>query len=56
MNQEYGVMSIVILTKDLYRYSMTEIFTDGVEIIFSTVMIDEDVIKMRLGLEPKKQD
>ena len=35
---------------------MTETFTDGVEIIFSTVMIDEDVIKMKLGLKPKKQD
>lgn len=29
---------------------------DGAEIIVSTIMIDEDVIKMRLGLEPKEQD
>lgn len=28
----------------------------GTEIIANTDMIEEDVLRMRLGLEPKKQD
>lgn len=30
--------------------------SDGTEIIASTVMIEEDVLRMRLKLEPKEQD
>lgn len=29
---------------------------DGTEIIANTSMIEEDVIRMRMGLEPKEQD
>lgn len=29
---------------------------DGTEIVTNTSMIEEDVIRVRLGLEPKEQD
>lgn len=29
---------------------------DGTELVFNTSLIDEDVLRMRLGLEPKEQD
>lgn len=30
--------------------------SDGTEIVANTDMIEEDVIRMRIGLEPKEQD
>lgn len=30
--------------------------SDGTELIVNTSMIEEDVIRMRMGLEPKEQD
>jgi hypothetical protein len=29
---------------------------DGTELVVNTSLIDEDVLKMRCGLEPKEQD